>query len=75
LKRGGTTQFASQEYIMDGDKLKVGPADAALVNVTLYNDILYWTSEFRCTPNELRDAVKAAGSSAAAVREYLARQR
>jgi len=57
------------------NKTDVGPANPLKVDVTLYHDICYWTLELKCTPNELRDAVKAAGSSAAAVREYLATRR
>jgi hypothetical protein len=50
----------------------VGPVNAKLVDITQYNDIRYWSYELKCTPNELREAVKAAGNSVAAVKEYLA---
>ena len=56
---------------MAGNKPEAGPANANLVDVTQYTEIRYWTNEFKCTPNQLRDAVKAAGNSVAAVKEYL----
>jgi len=58
---------------MAGNKPEVGPANANRVDVTLYNDIRYWSYELKCTPNQLREAVKAAGNSVAAVKEYLAK--
>jgi hypothetical protein len=51
----------------------IRPADAQLVNVTRHNEIRYWAREFNCTPDQLRAAVKAAGTSATAVRAYLAK--
>jgi hypothetical protein len=50
------------------------PADLLRVNVTRYNDIRYWAREFKCTPDQLRAAVKAAGTSSDAVKAYLAKQ-
>ena len=50
------------------------PADPLRVDVTRYNEIRYWTREFKCTPDQLRAAVKAAGTSSAAVKAYLARR-
>lgn len=52
---------------------KTGPADLHNVNVRQDYEIRYWIKEFRCTPNQLRDAVKAAGTSVDAVRAYLAK--
>jgi hypothetical protein len=49
----------------------IRPADVLLVNVTRYKEVSYWAREFKCTPDQLRDAVKAAGTSAAAVKAYL----
>ena len=51
----------------------IRPADAQRVNVTRHNEIRYWAREFKCTPDQLREAVKAAGASVAAVRAYLAK--
>jgi len=50
---------------------QIRPADAKVVNVTRHREILYWAREFKCTPDELRAAVKAAGTSAVAVKAYL----
>ena len=50
------------------------PADLGRVNVTRYIEIRYWAREFKCTPDQLRDAVKAAGTSADAVKAYLAKR-
>ncbi|HTT39415.1 MAG TPA: DUF3606 domain-containing protein [Burkholderiales bacterium] len=50
------------------------PADLLRVDVTRYNDVRYWAREFKCTPDQLRAAVKAAGTSTAAVKAYLTRQ-
>ena len=47
------------------------PADPLRVNVTRYDDIRYWSREFKCTPDQLRAAVKAVGTSSAAVKAYL----
>ena len=60
--------------MMTSTKPLVGPADPDSIDVTLYEDIRYWANELKCTPNQLRDAVKAAGNSVAAVRQYLAAQ-
>jgi hypothetical protein len=60
---------------MAGNKPDVGPANANLVDVTQYNEIRYWTYELKCTPDQLRDAVKAAGNSVVAVKQYLATHR
>jgi len=57
---------------MEGNKFDIGPANADLVDVTLYSDIRYWAKELKCTPNQLRDAVKVVGNSAAVVKQYLA---
>ena len=57
---------------MADTKPDIAPANAYIVNVSRYTEIRYWTYELKCTPNQLRDAVKAAGNSVAAVKEYLA---
>jgi hypothetical protein len=56
---------------MAHDSEDIRPADLQRVNVTRHNDIRYWAREFKCTPDQLRNAVKAVGSSAAAVKAYL----
>lgn len=49
----------------------VRPADMQRVDVTRYREICYWVRELKCTPDQLRAAVKAAGTSPAAVRAHL----
>jgi hypothetical protein len=41
------------------------------VNTTERYALLYWSSEFGVTPQQLRDAVQAVGTDAVKVREYL----
>ena len=48
------------------------PTNLLHVDVTRYTDVRYWAHEFACTPDQLRAAVKAAGTSAVAVKAYLA---
>lgn len=50
------------------------PSDLLRVDVTRYNNVRYWAREFKCTPDQLRAAVKAAGTSTAAVKAFLVRQ-
>jgi hypothetical protein len=63
-----------RENIMGHDSEDIRPADLQRVNLTRYYEIRYWAREFRCTPDQLRDAVKAAGNSAQAVKAYLAKR-
>jgi Mlc titration factor MtfA (ptsG expression regulator) len=57
---------------MEANRFDIGPAKAGVVDLTLYSDVRYWAKELKCTANQLRDAVKAVGNSAAVVRQYLA---
>ena len=47
------------------------PADRLRVNVNEPWELSYWMKEFRCTAEELRAAVKAAGVMVADVQAYL----
>lgn len=47
------------------------PVDLLHVSVQHFSDIRYWSRELKCTPDQLRAAVKAAGSSTAAIKEHL----
>jgi len=51
------------------------PADPRSIDTTRYNDVRYWARVFHCTPDQLRAAVKAAGTSATAVDAYLSTAR
>ncbi len=53
------------------DLTKRKPQDAGKVNVNEDWEVRYWCKEFGCTEKQLRDAVRAVGVSAAAVRKYL----
>jgi len=64
--------MTSRKPVATSTKPLIGPVNPSTVDVTLYEDIRYWANELGCTPNELRDAVKAAGNSVNAVRDYLA---
>jgi hypothetical protein len=60
---------------MADDPKKNGPEDASRVNIHQEHEVRYWCSKFGCTEAELREAVKAVGTSAAAVGEYLAKKK
>ncbi|HEX4488780.1 MAG TPA: DUF3606 domain-containing protein [Terriglobales bacterium] len=56
---------------MADDKTKKAPQDANKVNVHEAYEIEYWTKKFGCTSQQLKDAVKKVGTSAAAVEKEL----
>jgi hypothetical protein len=56
---------------MPDEKSKFEPADPQRINVKEDYEFRYWLKQLNCTPNELRDAVKAVGPSVEAVRKYL----
>lgn len=56
---------------MADDKTKKGPADSKRINVHEDYEVAYWTDVLHVTKDELVDAVKHAGTSVEAVREYL----
>lgn len=58
---------------MVDDKSKTRPHDAKRIDVNDPNEIRNWTKSLGCTPDQLRAAVKAVGTSAAAVRKHLGR--
>ncbi len=57
---------------MTHDAPEYRPPNPQHVDTTRHNDIRYWAKEFKCTPDQIRAAVKAAGHSSAAVKAYLA---
>ena len=57
---------------MSDDLNNAGPQDDSRVNVTQPHEVRYWTTQFRCTEQQLREAVAAVGVSAVAVRAWLA---
>jgi len=54
---------------------KTGPEDDSRVNVGQDHEVRYWCGKYGCTEAELREAVKAVGTSAAAVGEYLKKKK
>ncbi len=56
---------------MSDNPSKKVPQDANRVNVNQAHEVKYWRAKFGCTEAELRAAVKAVGTSVAAVRKYL----
>jgi hypothetical protein len=51
-----------------------GPADRSRVNTGEAWEVTYWSKRFGCTPEQLKAAVVAVGSSAEKVEAYLKRQ-
>lgn len=47
------------------------PEDPTKINVNQDWEFEYWCSKFNCTESELRNAVKAVGTSVEAVKNYL----
>jgi Protein of unknown function (DUF3606) len=48
-----------------------GAQDRSRINVNEPWELRYWTKELGLSEDELREAVKAAGTSASAVRQHL----
>jgi hypothetical protein len=56
---------------MADDLTKKGPQDRARVNVSEEWEVKYWTKELGITPEKLKEAVKAVGPNAQAIRKHL----
>jgi hypothetical protein len=56
---------------MSDNKAKTGSPDRDRINVHEPYELRDWSTKFGCTPEELRAAVAAAGTSAKAVETYL----
>lgn len=48
-----------------------GPQDRSRINVNEAHELRYWTQALGVTEAQLREAVQAVGTSAAAVRKHL----
>jgi hypothetical protein len=59
-----------KNYIMSDD-LSKKPEDATKVNLNESWELDYWSKKFGVTKEKLKEAVKAVGTSAAAVQKYL----
>jgi len=53
------------------DKTKTGSPDRDLINASEYYEVEYWSKKFGVTPERLKSAIKAVGSSAKAVEAHL----
>jgi hypothetical protein len=53
------------------DKTKTGSPDSDLINASEYYELEYWSKKFGVTPEKIKSAIKAVGSSAKAVEAYL----
>jgi hypothetical protein len=58
---------------MSDDKSKTG-ADRKLISLEQAHELRDWMKSLGCTEQQLRDAVKAVGHSAEAVRAHLAKK-
>jgi acyl-CoA thioesterase FadM len=58
---------------MSDDKTKSGPQDASKINLSEDYEVRYWTEKFGVSREQLEQAVKQAGSGAAAVEAHLQR--
>ncbi|OEZ02447.1 MULTISPECIES: DUF3606 domain-containing protein [Stenotrophomonas] len=56
---------------MTDDKSKTGGPDRDRINVNEDYELQYWTKALGVSADELREAVKAVGPAAAAVRQHL----
>ncbi|WNH49598.1 DUF3606 domain-containing protein [Stenotrophomonas aracearum] len=56
---------------MTDDKSKAGGPDRDRINVNEDYELQYWTKALGVSADELREAVKAVGPTAAAVRQHL----
>ncbi|ASU32789.1 DUF3606 domain-containing protein [Mucilaginibacter xinganensis] len=53
------------------DKRITGYPDRDLINTSEYYELEYWSNKFGVTPERLKSAIRAVGSSATAVQAYL----
>ena len=56
---------------MADDLTKLRPQDATKINVHEPWELAYWCETLGVSPQQLKDAVKAVGTSVAAVKKYL----
>ena len=56
---------------MSDNKALRNPQDSSRVNMNEDYEVRYWTNKFNCTEEQLGIAVKAVGSSAEKVEQFL----
>lgn len=60
---------------MSDDKSKTGGQDRTRINVNEDYELRHWSAKFGVTPDELKKAVNAVGTSAEAVEAHLKGQK
>lgn len=60
---------------MADDKTKTGGQDRQRINVNEDYELRGWAKKFNVTPEQLKEAVKAAGTNAMDVERHLARSK
>jgi len=60
---------------MTDNTQRTGSPDSRRINMDQEHEVRYWTNELACTKEQLREAVKAAGTSVASVRSHLKGER
>lgn len=53
------------------DKKKTGSPDRDRINIKEIYEVEYWSKKFKVTPDQLKQAVKSAGTSAIEVEKLL----
>ena len=61
----------SETHKMSDDKTKRGPQDPSRIDMHEDHELAYWTKKFGVTADELRGAVKSAGTYVKAVEAEL----
>jgi len=56
---------------MADDKTKSAPQDSSKINIHEDYEVEYWTKNFGCAPQELKDAVEKVGTGIEAVKKAL----
>ena len=56
---------------MSARKEAVAPTDRTVVNVTHLGELLWWSAEFRASPEQLEEAVDRVGPSPEEIRRHL----
>jgi hypothetical protein len=69
----GLTVSSPPEETMADDKSKAGQADRSRINVNEDYELSDWSQKVGCSPEQLKEAVRAVGPMAEDVRRHLGR--
>ncbi len=64
-----------EEITMPDDPKIKGPQDRKRINIQERYEVNYWSKKLGVSPDSLRDAVKAVGTSVDKVREYIEKRK